>query len=70
MVLHVPHSTEPRVPLDGNVHWLQSREERKVLCELNNSSFFFLIVMLTDFEMQDLYTYKSMTYKDVIYICI
>jgi len=46
------------------MHLLQSSEEgEKVLCKLNNP-FLFFIFILTDFEMQDLYTYKSMAYKD------
>lgn len=37
-----------------------------VPCKLKNSSFFifFLIFVLTGFEMQDLYTYISMAYKE------
>lgn len=40
----LPHATEPRVPLTGSMHLLQSRKEREnVPCKLNNYELLLLL---------------------------
>lgn len=54
----LPHATEPRVPLIGTLHLLQSRKEGEIVpCKVEQFFFpIFLEIIFTHFEMQDFCT--------------